>query len=296
MEFAATASIGQMWFERMTNALTARDYQGHYIVQKGEHILSYRLQHSNKDEQSKERIFQLDQRAIELISDADSVLQRQLKNANAQFNQLMPSSPFANFAAMQSTQLANFYRFELIGEQRLANWVTVGLRLAGDLHRHHYHIWLEKKSALPVKVQIVSQQGQILEQFRFVDLHILPVGEYVTFETAFKKKSLMSMRFPKVKKIELDAPDQAREESDKERLVELQKAMIHSPAAWKPSYFALNNYESNQQGKQLYHNYHYSDGINHFSVFITDKQQEVAQQMAQSGASYGMILTKTPFK
>ena len=266
-----------MWFERMTKAVEQRDYQGHYIVRKGEQTLAYHLQHSYKQKQSKEHLFQLDQQAVELISDQQSVLQMQAMRRGSSFEQLLPGSPFANFASMQSQQLAQFYQFELLSQQRVAGWQGIVLLLTGDKMRHSYQIWLEEKSALPLKVQVISPSGDLLEEYRFVQLEILPIGEFVSFTSHLDSQQAMSLSFPKQINNKPQSPP-------------------YLPVAWKPTFFKLLNYERTTQQNLSVDGFHYGDGINHFSVFISKKQQSISGQMAQSGASYGIIFNKGAFQ
>ncbi|WP_163559832.1 MucB/RseB C-terminal domain-containing protein [Halomonas sp. NO4] len=77
-----------------------------------------------------------------------------------------PASP-AGIAA----HLERFYRLSLGGEARIASRRVVRLDLEPlDDHRYGHRFWLDRQTALPLKQQLVDEQGRVVETFQFTEL------------------------------------------------------------------------------------------------------------------------------
>lgn len=77
-----------------------------------------------------------------------------------------PASP----AAIMS-HLEEHYRLELGDEERIAGRTAVRLQIEPrDALRYGHRMWLDRRSALPLKQELIDHQGRVLETFQLTEL------------------------------------------------------------------------------------------------------------------------------
>jgi len=248
------ANMENMWFDRMSRAIIDRDYQGTYVIRGNDNLFAYYLQHSNIHNNSIERIVQLDQNGVEVISTDYSITQFTPVNTPPSAQSIINTSPFSIFANLTSKQLIDNYAISLHPTERICGYQAIVLQLSADKWRHSYKLWIEKKSALPLKVAVINGQGNIIEEYRFVDLDIKDYDEHVKLPSIEEKYKTNIVTTRKKENIN-DAS--------------FTKALPPSPVTWKPTNFKLINSTEITSRKQNYLNYTYSDGLNTFSVVVS---------------------------
>ncbi|BCE01019.1 MucB/RseB C-terminal domain-containing protein [Marinicellulosiphila megalodicopiae] len=271
------ANMATMWFDRMGNAITERDYQGTYIVRGEDKLFAYYLQHTYKNNQSVERILQLDQDGIEIISNETSIIQVTPSQLKPQLTHISKPSPFSIFANLNSDQLLNNYEISLQPKERICGHQAIVLELNADQWRHSYRIWIEESSALPLKIAMVDSKNQTIEEYRFIDIEIKQQGEFVTLPT-YEKTHEHSTIVSKLK------------QSDSW----MQPGLV-SPITWRPNNFVLVNSLTIHSGSDHYENYTYSDGLNNFSVFISNKTNNssvIEESIKTMGATNILVTVK----
>ncbi|WP_163576538.1 MucB/RseB C-terminal domain-containing protein [Halomonas faecis] len=67
--------------------------------------------------------------------------------------------------------LERFYRLSLGDEERIANRRVVRLDIEPlDDYRYGHRVWLDRDTALPLKQQLLDEQGRVVETFQFTEL------------------------------------------------------------------------------------------------------------------------------
>ena len=249
------ASMGTMWFDRMSQAISQRDYQGTYVILDDKKLFSYYLQHSNKNDTAIERIVQLDEDGIEVISTASSVTQYIPHNSEHQSTHIIKPSPFSIFNNLSSEQLTQSYSLQLMPKERICGYQAVVIQLTSDKWRNRYKIWIDQQSALPLKVSVLDDFNNVIKEFRYVNLDIKKEGEYIIVPNNKNISQSHSM----IKRTKV-IPTKSHSHQD----------IPASPVTWKPENFHLVSSGLIDSTQENYLNYTYSDGLNTFSLLVSD--------------------------
>ncbi|MFY0702205.1 MAG: MucB/RseB C-terminal domain-containing protein, partial [Bermanella sp.] len=158
------------------------------------------------------------------------------------------SSPFGNKELGSTRQLSKAYDFRSLGKQRIAGRLVEGVQLVPkDASRHFYQLWLDQETTVPLRTELVSRKGQVLERYQFS--YFMP------------KKEFVKARFePRTKGVILTEADTA------EVLKTTQKDVLEWRLNWIPSGFedeAATGYAPKMSARRIY-----SDGIVMFSVYV----------------------------
>lgn len=80
----------------------------------------------------------------------------------------IPSLIYANFK-----RLASYYNFISMGRTRIADSLCEVIRVVSkDGTRYSYLVWMDVKTNLPLRVDLLGRDGETLEQFRVIDYTI----------------------------------------------------------------------------------------------------------------------------
>ncbi|NIR62131.1 MAG: MucB/RseB, partial [Gammaproteobacteria bacterium] len=84
-----------------------------------------------------------------------------------------PRKPFPGALLEDTRELAAHYELMLLGSDRIADRPA---RLIGvkpkDSYRYGYRLWLDEQTAMPLKIDLMSEAGEALEQVMFTRLEL----------------------------------------------------------------------------------------------------------------------------
>lgn len=273
VSFAATANqslSAQGWYERMLQEAPRAQYQGIFTHQSAGHSQSVEIVHSMKQDQVWERLLHLDGPAREVIRKGDELY---CIHPDARVEKIAQptNGPFAAESQASTRQLSEGYDFSLKGLQRIAGRPVMLVQLnAKDTLRHNYQVWLDSQTSVPLKTELVNQQGQVLERYQF--------NYFAPYED-WNDKHFM----PRTKGVELNL--EAAQAQASENLTQNWKLN------WMPVGFHQQKKTSadrqGQAGRRIY-----SDGIVMFSVFVESASDDIKDGMAQVGATVLTVLHK----
>lgn len=159
-------------------------------------------------------------------------------------------------------ELSNHYDFVKIGRSREAGTACQVVRVVPkDGQRYSYIVWIDERTNLPLRADLVERDGEILEQYRTISY---AVSDHI----ATILDSLNSAKLPDV----LTLP-------------EPQETEANWTVNWVPKGFeanSLNRYKMSITGAVV-ESQLYSDGLFNFSVYVsniksTDSQTQVYRQ------------------
>lgn len=168
---ARAADDSAAWLERMNEALTARNYDGTFFHVRNGRVETLRIIHRVQDGQTHERLVSLDGSGREFI------------RAGAELTCILPDqrtvlvergsspAPLLGNLPRFGASTASFYEVEPAQRTRLmgrdARLVVVRPR---DEFRYGYRLWIDEKTAMPLKTQLCDASGQAIEQIVFASL------------------------------------------------------------------------------------------------------------------------------
>ena len=254
----AYAQDVRSWLTRMNSAMEALNYEGTFVHVHGGNAETLRITHRNDNGHISERIVSKDGVRREIIRRADEVRVILPNRRVVLLDETREASPLVSALPSYSEVLDPHYEFALRATaRRVAERPTQVIRIRPkDEFRYGYRLWLDQDTAMPLKSQLVDENGEIIEQILFTRFEIfdfIPAAQLEsTIDTAGFK---------------LLAP--ARSSSVPGEGVLWQASML-------PGGFALSvaNYGPLAGSEHPVEHHVYSDGLAVVSVFIEDPQAE----------------------
>src|ERR1700751_1052063 len=158
------------WLERMDHALTTRNYDGTFSHWQGGRVEMLRLIHRVQDGTVSERLASLDGSGRELIRTGAS-LACYLPDRRTVLVEQSPSEESLVGFPTVNDQTASFYDIREVGHMRLNRRETHVITVSPkDEYRYGYRLWIDDSTAMPLKSQLASTHGQVIEQIVFASL------------------------------------------------------------------------------------------------------------------------------
>lgn len=161
-------------------------------------------------------------------------------------NMVAPTIPLLN---SDVNELNDFYDFVQVGRAREAGVACQVLRVVPkDGQRYSYVLWVDEKSKLPLRADLVDRDGEVLEQYRTISYTVNDQIETIL-------SGLKDVKLPEV----LSLP--------KGRLESAYWTVDWIPNGFEPK--ELNRYRMNDT-ERMVESQMYSDGLFSFSVYISE--------------------------
>ena len=253
----ATAQDAQSWLSRMNHAVEELSYQGTFLHMQGGNAETLQIAHLNEDGRVSERIIALDGVAREIIRHEDEVQCIFPDRQAVLLEERRDVSPLVSALPSYSDELLRHYEFTLLESARVVQRQTQIVSIKPkDGFRYGYTLWLDQDTAMPLKSQLVDDQGNILEQILFAQLDISDSIPRSALEPSINIEGFRIFR-----------PRVAAEQTEDN---------LHLRAASVPEGFKLFVETSRPIAGSQYPVEHlvYSDGLAIVSVFIEDPKSE----------------------
>ena len=255
----------QDWLQRMETALAGRNYQGVFVHEHGGQTETLRIVHRASGGEIGERIVSLDgsgrefiRRGAELICylpDQRTVLVESTQDDGMLLGELRR----LDLAASGQYQLNEVARTRVSG--RIARVISVEPQ---DAYRYGYRLWIDEASAMPLKTQLRTHRGQVVEQIVFTELALPARIADAALETQLDTRAYRWMRH--------------------ESLVAAQTAGTAAGTAWQARELPPG-FRMTAQSRQLLPGSSrpvthlvYSDGLASVSVFVEDAARQSSNQ------------------
>lgn len=167
----------QALLQRMTHAVRATNYVGVCIYRFGDDLQAIRIIHQVKDGHRRERLVSLNGAAQEIIRDnAQATYILADDHALGQTQSLLDtplSTAFSGNVTFPEDlhSLLGAYALELMGTSRVAGRVARRLDIVPHDHfRYGYHLWIDEKSGLLLRSDLIDVDAEPVEQIMFTQL------------------------------------------------------------------------------------------------------------------------------
>jgi sigma-E factor negative regulatory protein RseB len=161
------------WLARTDQALATRNYEGVFVHEHGGETETLRVIHRVGAEGVSERLLSMDGSGREFIRkgsqltcylpDQRTVLVEKSNDAGL----LLGSLPRLDATSAGLYQVTELQKTRVSGRDARVIAVT-----PADQLRYGYRVWIDEATAMPLKTQLRSASGQILEQVVFTDLRL----------------------------------------------------------------------------------------------------------------------------
>src|ERR1700761_1080796 len=182
MAGVAVADEPGKWLERMNEALTSRNYDGTFSHWQGGKVEMLRIIHRVQNGAVSERLVSLDGSGREFIR-AGSNLACYLPDKRTVLVENRPpeESLLSGFPTIND-QSATFYDPKEVAQTRLNRRPTHVITVSPkDEYRYGYRLWIDEKTAMPLKTQLCDTHGHVIGQLFFSSLPLatrIPDAEF----------------------------------------------------------------------------------------------------------------------
>ncbi len=277
--FDASAEEARSWLDRMNKAVDELNYQGTFVHLLGGTAETLHIIHRNENGKSGERIVSMDGVGREIIRQDDQV-QCILPDQRVVLLEVRADvSPLVSALPSYTSELEPHYDIKLHSSARVANRPAQVVEIKPkDQFRYGYMLWLDQETAMPLKSQLIDEEGNIVEQILFTEIDLPKSIPASALDPTIDTKGFTLLKPP--------TTAQASEGSE---------PAIPWRAATVPGGFKLSVATQSSIAGSDYPVDHlvYSDGLATVSVFIEDPntKTEVNEGFSNLGSTNAFSLT-----
>ncbi len=169
----AVADEPRDWLARMNEALTTRNYDGTFFHVRDGKFETLRIVHRVQDGQVMERLQSLDGSGREFIR-GGTELTCYLPDQRVVLVERRPlDGPLLGNLPRFDATTAEFYDVRDVERRRMmGRSVRVVAVDPKDEYRYGYRLWIDEKTAMPLKTELCDGQGKVIEQIVFASLSL----------------------------------------------------------------------------------------------------------------------------
>jgi sigma-E factor negative regulatory protein RseB len=170
---AATAADDdpRVWLQRMNQALATRNYDGLFMHVSDGRVETMRIVHRVQGNRITERLTSMDGSGREFIRNNDELTCYLPDKKTILVQQTQEHGPFLGTLPQFGAGVNEFYQVESLPSTRvLGRSVRVISVTPKDQFRFGYRLWLDEKTAMPLRTQLCDARGNVLEQIVFARL------------------------------------------------------------------------------------------------------------------------------
>ncbi len=176
-----TTSPAKALLSKMLHAMATLNYQGTVAFLKNGKLEPMKYFHAAKQGAEQERLLSLNSPMREIIRDAGKVSCFYKTTEQLVVDYRPFERSFLLDLPDNLNELDALYQIELLPDEDVAMLpVHVILIKPKDTLRYSHKIWLSKQQLLPLKVSVYDEQGEVLEQMVFTELHVFPDLPFVS--------------------------------------------------------------------------------------------------------------------
>jgi len=161
------------WLEKMNQALANRNYDGTFFHLSGGRVETMRIVHRVRAGRVMERLQLLDGPGREFVRNNDELTCYLPDQHTILVEPRQDHGPFLGSLPQFGAETNEYYRLEALPDARIlgrtAHVIAVNPK---DQYRFGYRLWLDEKTAMPLKTQLCDSHGEVLEQILFARLEM----------------------------------------------------------------------------------------------------------------------------
>jgi sigma-E factor negative regulatory protein RseB len=163
------------WLERMIKASQTLNYEGTFVYVQGQTVEAMHIVHSSGNDGERQRLVSLNGSIREVLVVDNHVVcllpKQKVTFSGADYNR----SPFPISLPDELSRLEKYYRFQMLGDDRVANVHTHVIAIQPrDQYRFGYHLWLDSETGMVLRSVLLNERGHILEQLMFTSVELKP--------------------------------------------------------------------------------------------------------------------------
>lgn len=162
-----------VWLKQMETALRSIDYRGTFVYIHGDQAETMLVYHSVGENGTRERLVSLNGSAREVLRNDDEVKCILPDDKTVYVEKRHEGATLAQGIPLNAVRSSDHYRFELLGTGRIAGRASRLVAISPrDEYRYGYRLWLDEETALPLRSELVNNEGQPIEKMMFTEIEI----------------------------------------------------------------------------------------------------------------------------
>ena len=150
------------------------NYKGVFHSQHDKEIKSIEITHATNDDQEFIKLNVLDGSPGEVLSQGKTIYVYNTIENNVIIQKRKQQRLFPAIFPGDIDIIKNFYRLSIGKSERIAGRLSQSVVLSPiDSFRYSYHFWLDKKTFLPLKMVVIDQAKNIIEQASFTQISMI---------------------------------------------------------------------------------------------------------------------------
>ena len=160
--------------DKAAKATKLLNYKGVFHSQHNKEIKSIEITHATNDDQEFIKMNVLDGSPGEVLSQGKTIYVYNTIENNVIIQKRKKQRLFPAIFPDNIDVIKNFYRLSVGKNQRIAGRLSQSVVLSPiDNFRYSYHFWLDKKTSLPLKMVVMDQAKNIIEQASFTQIKMI---------------------------------------------------------------------------------------------------------------------------
>jgi sigma-E factor negative regulatory protein RseB len=170
---SAQAQDARGWLDQMAQAVEQLNYEGTFVHMRDGNAETLHITHRNEQGKIGERIISLGGAGREIVRQQDQVKCILPDQKTVLLEQRTDVNPLVSALPTYSEDLEPHYEFALLQGSRVADRNTRLLAIRPkDEYRYGYMLWLDRDTAMPLRSQLLDEEGKIVEQLLFTEIRI----------------------------------------------------------------------------------------------------------------------------
>lgn len=174
---ALGADDAREWLERMSHALETLNYEGTLIQLQGTDVAVMRIVHRVENGEQTERMTAMDEVGREIIRREEEVIcilpDEQAVMVRTKGEKAAGMSPIRQQFGGEVRFDDRYYKLTMASAGKLVGRTTRVVTVQPtDSYRFGYRVWLDQTTDMPLKVQIVDNDGVVVEQLLFSEISL----------------------------------------------------------------------------------------------------------------------------
>ena len=160
--------------DKAEQATKLLNYKGVFHSQHDKEIKSIEITHATNDDQEFIKLNVLDGSPGEVLSQGKTIYVYNTIENNVIIQKRKQQRLFPAIFPGNIDIIKNFYRLSIGKSERIAGRLSQSVVLSPiDSFRYSYHFWLDKKTFLPLKMVVIDQAKNIIEQASFTQISMI---------------------------------------------------------------------------------------------------------------------------
>lgn len=165
----------EMWLQKMHYASHMLNYTGRFVYQQNRQLSLMSIAHAFTKQGEQEKLVSLDETGREVIRNGDKVTcilpdskSVMVETGSHHKVRFPPNLP------VKFDQLKGQYTFRIGGQDKIAGQQARMIIIQPtDNYRYGHRLWVDEKTGLLLKTQLLDESGKLLEQFMFTQISYL---------------------------------------------------------------------------------------------------------------------------